>query len=96
VLYPQLQDIDFRTDVPRLDVPVYVVLGAHEARGRSVLANEWFAGLEAPTKELITFEHSGHRPVVEEPAVVATLMTRIVDEVIHRESRSGVGPEARG
>ncbi len=24
VLYPQLQDIDFRTDVPRLEVPVYL------------------------------------------------------------------------
>ncbi len=80
VLYPQLQDTDFRTDVPSLGVPVYVVLGAHEARGRAVLANEWFAGLVAPSKELVMFEHSGHRPVVEEPAVFASLMTRIVDE----------------
>ena len=35
VLYPQLQGIDLRLDVPRVDVPVYVVLGAHEARGRA-------------------------------------------------------------
>lgn len=27
VLYPQLQDLDFRVDVPHLDVPVYMVLG---------------------------------------------------------------------
>ncbi len=29
-------------DVPRLEVPVYMVVGAHEARGRAVLADEWF------------------------------------------------------
>jgi hypothetical protein len=27
VLYPQLQDLDFRRDVPRLEVPIYVVAG---------------------------------------------------------------------
>ena len=40
VLYPQLQEIDFRRDVPSLDIPVYVVIGKHEARGRAVLAGE--------------------------------------------------------
>ena len=35
--------VDFRRDVPSLEVPVYLVAGAHEARGRAVLAEEWFA-----------------------------------------------------
>ena len=78
VLYPQLQDMDFRSDVPSLDVPVYMVIGEHEARGRAVLANEWFEMLEAPSKEMIIFEHSGHRPLFEEPAVFASFMTRIL------------------
>ncbi|GGI81983.1 hypothetical protein [Pseudarthrobacter scleromae] len=34
VLYPQLQDTDFRTTAVSLDVPVFFVQGAHEARGR--------------------------------------------------------------
>ncbi|MBM3187456.1 MAG: alpha/beta hydrolase [Chloroflexi bacterium] len=80
VLYPQLQGIDFRRDVPSLDVPVYMVIGKHEARGRAVLANEWFDMLEAPSKEMIIFEHSGHRPLFEEPVAFASLMTRILDE----------------
>jgi proline iminopeptidase len=79
-LYPQLQDIDFRVDVPSLDVPVYLVAGAHEARGRAVLAEEWFEMLAAPTKEWIVFEHSGHRPSFEEPAKFADVMTRVRDE----------------
>jgi proline iminopeptidase len=79
VLYPQLQAIDFRSDVPSLDVPVYVVVGKHEARGRAILANQWFEMLEAPSKEMVIFEHSGHRPLFEEPAAFASVMTRVLD-----------------
>lgn len=79
VLYPQLQDIDFRRDIPRLEVPVYLVQGRYEARGRAVPAREWFDLLEAPTKEMIVFEHSGHRPQFEEPAAFATLMAAVAE-----------------
>ncbi len=77
VLYPQLQEIDFRTDIPSLDVPVYIVMGKYEARGRAVLAQDWFESLEAPIKEMVVFEHSGHRPLFEEPAAFAELMKKI-------------------
>ena len=80
VLYPQLQEIDFREDVPSLEVPVYMVIGKHEARGRAVLANEWFEMLNAPSKEMIVFEHSGHRPLFEEPATFAAVMQRVLDD----------------
>ena len=79
ILYPQLQEIDFRRDVPSLDVPVYLVLGEHEARGRAVLAREWFEMLQAPSKEMVIFEHSGHRPLFEEPAAFASVMTKTLD-----------------
>ncbi len=88
VLYPQLQDLDLREDATRLDVPVYMVIGAHEARGRAVLAEEWFAMLDAPAKERVVFDHSGHRPQFEEPAEFAALMRRIVAQTQAR-------PEAR-
>jgi pimeloyl-ACP methyl ester carboxylesterase len=80
VLYPQAQSLDFRRDVPRLEVPFYMVIGRHEARGRAVLAWEWFEMLDAPSKEMIVFEHSGHRPSFEEPAAFAALMARIVQD----------------
>ncbi len=80
VLYPQLQTIDFRQDATRLDVPVYMVEGAHEARGRAVLADEWFGMLRAPSKEKVTFERSGHRALFDEPATFAALMQRVVAE----------------
>ncbi|WP_394249446.1 alpha/beta fold hydrolase [Arthrobacter pityocampae] len=67
VIYPQVQDVDFRTDVPSLDVPVYFVQGAHEAAGRAEPFAEWFDLLEAPVKESTELATSGHRPLFEQP-----------------------------
>jgi pimeloyl-ACP methyl ester carboxylesterase len=89
-LYLQLQDMDFRSDVASLDVPVYVVIGKYEARGRAVLANEWYQVVEAPSKQMIVFEHSGHRPLFEEPALFTSLMVRVLDET-YVDSNYGPG-----
>lgn len=62
VLYPQIQDVDFRTQATSLDVPVYLVEGRHEAPGRAQLAKQWFALLAASGKKLVTFDNSVHRP----------------------------------
>ncbi len=78
VLYPQLQDIDFRRSVPRLDVPVYLIEGAHEAPGRATLALEWFDALEAPSKELVVFDRSGHTPQRDEPGRFAAYLADVV------------------
>ena len=77
-MYPQLQDVDFRRDVPRLDVPVFIVEGAHEAPGRAVLARQWFEQLSAPSKQLVTFESSGHTPHLHEPGRFATYLADVV------------------
>lgn len=78
VLYPQLQQIDFRRQVPTLEVPVYLLQGRHEARGRAEPAREWFAELRAPRKQLITIDHAGHRPLFERPARFHEAMTETV------------------
>jgi pimeloyl-ACP methyl ester carboxylesterase len=78
LMYPQLQGIDFRRDVPSLAVPVYVVEGEHEAPGRAVLAREWFEQLSAPAKQLVTFERSGHTPHLHEPGRFADYLAEVV------------------
>ncbi len=80
VLYPELADTDFRTDVPELDVPVYIVQGEHEVRGRSTLAREWFDLLSAPTKEYVYFDRSGHTPPFDEPGRFADFMVDVLEE----------------
>ena len=66
VMYPQLQGIDFRRDVPQLEVPVYILDGAAELPARRDLALEWYAQLDAPSKRLFTFENGGHSVAVEQ------------------------------
>jgi len=78
VLYPQIQDIDFRTQATKLDVPVYLAQGRHEAPGRALPAREWFQLLDAPRKKLVEFDTSGHRPLWEQPALFHDLMTNTV------------------
>jgi len=54
VLYPQLQNIDFRIRAAQLEVPVYLVQGRHELPGRATLVDEWFQLLNAPNKQIRT------------------------------------------
>jgi pimeloyl-ACP methyl ester carboxylesterase len=81
VLYPQLSETDFRVQVPRLEVPVFVVQGEHEAAGRSVLAREWVEQLSAPSKEYVVFDRSGRTPPYDEPGRFADYMSEVVDQV---------------
>jgi len=59
VVYPQLQDLDFVTQVPRLDVPVYIFAGRNDVNAMHSLVEEYYKVLEAPHKELIWLE-GGH------------------------------------
>jgi pimeloyl-ACP methyl ester carboxylesterase len=77
-LYPQLQDVDFREDATRLEVPVYLVEGRHEVRGRTELSDEWYAQLDAPRKHRTVLETSGHRPLFEQPDRFHEVMTQTV------------------
>ncbi|MEP6855948.1 MAG: alpha/beta fold hydrolase [Pedococcus sp.] len=78
VLYPQLQDLDLRTQATRLDVPVYLAQGAHETPGRAGPAKQWFDLLDAPSKQMLTFDTSGHRALWEQPAQFHDLMTTVL------------------
>ena len=82
-LYPQLQDIDFRETATEFEIPVFFVQGAHEAGGRADLFDQWYPMIEAPIKELSTFDTSGHRPLFEQPDEFVEFM---VDTVLARTS----------
>jgi proline iminopeptidase len=80
LVYPQLQGLDFRTQATQLQVPVYVVSGEFEARGRIGLAREWFDVLAAPDKRWIELPDSGHRPHFEQPDAFAAVMRTVLSE----------------
>jgi hypothetical protein len=54
IVDPQLQDIDFRRDVPSLEVPVYLVDGTTELTARRDLALDWFEMHACPRTATVT------------------------------------------
>ena len=73
-VYPQLYDIDLRERYNSLEVPIYFFEGRHDINAPTDLVETYYEGLEAPKKELIWFEHSGHSPWINESE-------KFVDEV---------------
>jgi pimeloyl-ACP methyl ester carboxylesterase len=74
VVYPQLWEVDLRTQSPHLDVPVYFLKGRHDVNAPTSLTEEYFQLLSAPHKELIWFERSGHNPWISEPELFVDVM----------------------
>ena len=66
VMYPQIQDVDFRQSAVKLDVPVYMLDGQAELAGRRDLALEWFEMLDAPIKRMFSFENAAHAVAFEQ------------------------------
>ena len=66
VVYPQLQDLDLREEAVNFELPVYIILGRHDMNNPLPVPEEYFNLIEAPHKELIFFEDSGHGMIWEE------------------------------
>lgn len=59
VVYPQLADLDFRTQAGRLDVPVYFFVGREDVNAMASLVEDYYSELSAPSKELVWLQ-GGH------------------------------------
>ena len=62
--------------IRKLECPLLIFAGRHDFNINSQVAAEWFARVQAPSKHLVWFEHSGHLPMTEEPGkYLLALMT---------------------
>jgi len=55
-------------------VPVLVFDGRLDMNTPAELVEDWFKQIEAPYKELIWFENSGHNPMSDEPESFKSLL----------------------
>ncbi|MDX1417036.1 MAG: alpha/beta hydrolase [Candidatus Promineifilaceae bacterium] len=78
VLWPQLWEVDLRRDANQLEVPVYFLEGRHDVNAPPYLVEDYLQALQAPHKELIWFENSGHSPWVEESQKVVDVLVNKV------------------
>ncbi len=75
-LWEPLKELDLTADAPRIEVPVFFLMGRHDVIVSAKLAEEYFHMLDAPSgKTLIWFEESAHRPYHEEPDKFLDVMT---------------------
>jgi pimeloyl-ACP methyl ester carboxylesterase len=58
-VYPQLKDLDFMIQAPKLEVPVYFFVGRNDVNAMHTIVEEYYSMLEAPHKELIWLQ-GGH------------------------------------
>lgn len=68
IVWDEMLHTDLRTDVPRLEIPVYLFEGVYDYTCNAALAKEYFDRLEAPVKGFFWFDQSAHSPLFEEPA----------------------------
>lgn len=77
--------------VKAIKVPIVLFLGRHDYNVNSAVAAEWLATVEAPSKKLVWFEHSGHEMMTEEPG--KTLHSLVTEVRPFAERAGDVAPE---
>lgn len=64
---PEFNNIDLFKQIPELKIPVFFISGAYDYNTPWELVERYNNTLNAPQKEFIKFDKSGHSPVFEEP-----------------------------
>lgn len=87
-LWEDLKRFDLRQKAPRIEVPVYILVGKYDVIVSASLAKEYFEMLDAPAgKTLILFENSAHRPFDEEREKFLRVMKQhILPEIFEPDS----------
>lgn len=86
LVYPQLQDFDFREDATQFTIPVYLILGRHDSNATPEMAEAYFDQIEAPLKRLYYFEDSGHDMLFQETQKFHDLMINTVLPETHEQA----------
>jgi pimeloyl-ACP methyl ester carboxylesterase len=73
-LWNEMMEIDLRTQILSLEIPVYFLNGRYDYTVSSNMAKEYFDELQAPIKGFYWFERSAHSPLFEEPEKVRTII----------------------
>jgi pimeloyl-ACP methyl ester carboxylesterase len=66
LLLPDLLAVDMATAVPKVDVPVYFLVGKYDHMAPFEVSQKYYSTLAAPQKTWVEFENSAHFPQWEE------------------------------
>jgi len=77
-VYPQLYGVDFVRQARRLETPIYFVEGRWDINAPTALVERYYRALQAPSKQLVWFERSGHNSLYQEAAHFNAFMVTTV------------------
>jgi proline iminopeptidase len=67
-----------------LGCPLFLFEGRHDFNANSNVAWEWFEKVQAPAKQFVWFENSGHMPMTEEPGKFVVSLVRFVRPIAEK------------
>ena len=76
---------NFPETCTKFDVPYFVFDGVLDQNTPASLVQGWFDSIEAPQKELIWFEESGHNPMGDEPERFKKLLIDRLSAIAKKE-----------
>ena len=77
-MWEEVSKINLHESAPALKVPVFFLLGRNDHWVPSEVSMSYFDALDAPSKEVVWFESSGHEPFVDEPEKFNRSMMELV------------------
>jgi pimeloyl-ACP methyl ester carboxylesterase len=77
-MWPEVSQLNLITAVPALEVPVVFMLGRGDPWVPAEISVAYHDALQAPSKQLVWFDESGHEPFVDEPTKFSAAMRDIV------------------
>lgn len=85
VMWPEVGRTDFPKTCTRFEVPYFIFDGRLDKNTPAELVEDYFNLIEAPKKELVWFEDSGHNPMNDEPDKFKTLLRERLTEIKESE-----------
>jgi pimeloyl-ACP methyl ester carboxylesterase len=77
-LWNEVLKTDITSKVPKLDIPVYMLMGRYDYTTSYALAKTYLQQLKSPLKGFYTYQNSAHSPMFEEPARTRDILMKDV------------------
>jgi pimeloyl-ACP methyl ester carboxylesterase len=77
-VWRDVMDINLTKSLKKVDTPIYFLVGKNDIQTYTPITQGYFEQLQAPKKEIILFEHSGHQIHQEEPEKFQQTLLKIL------------------
>lgn len=84
-MWPEVGGTNLNTSCRCFQVPVFIFDGRLDNNTPAALVEGYFQNIQAPRKELVWFEHSGHNPMNDEPERFKSLLRQRLTEIKENE-----------